>query len=262
VQVDYVEVDAVVADLNGNFIRGLRRTLKIFEDGSRDDHHLLDRRHLIERYGEAALCVRPIDPDVKSNEQLFDGRVYVVSSTICRPLERTVARARGAKFIEENMASNDLMAVVHTAGVSDGTRTYEQQALPLAARTTAGQKLDIGLPQLRSSNAARRFDAARHRAVAVGGAAAARRSCFQRRDRLRPAKRFRRFGDVCSRTCARGDHRGDLRQRRRVAIILARLAVFGDELTDITMLRVPDGPPVHARPADNQALRISQTTWR
>ena len=209
VQVDYVEVDAVVADLNGNFIRGLTADdFKIFEDGKPQTITTFSIVDIpIERYEKPLFAARPIDPDVKSNEQVFDGRVYVVIiDDLQTAFERTPrTRLAARKFIEENIsASNDLMAVVHTAGVTDANQDFtNNKRLLLAAadesdnrrgRSTRQPPLEPGIvaayAQVRASgdqvndpndseradNARRSLDArARRRAVACSARAQGRR---------------------------------------------------------------------------------------
>ncbi len=68
----------------------------------------------------------PVEPDVRSNERQFDGRVYVV---ILDDLHTDAHRTTNVKmamrqFIERNLGANDLMAVVHTGGRTDAAQEF------------------------------------------------------------------------------------------------------------------------------------------
>src|SRR5476649_1393283 len=149
VQVEYVEVDALVSDTSGTFVRDLKvEDFQIFEDGKPQTIAAFSIVDIpIERYEKPLFVPRPIDPDVKSNEQVFDGRVYVVIiGDLQTAFERTPrTRLAARKFIEENMGANDLMAVVHTASASDANQdfTNNKRLLLAAVDKTIGQKLDV-----------------------------------------------------------------------------------------------------------------------
>src|SRR3954447_24956834 len=79
VQVDYVEVDAVVTDRQGNLVRDLKKEdFQVLEDGkaqSINTFTFVDTP--IERADRPLYTSTPIEPDVRTNEHAFDGRVYV-----------------------------------------------------------------------------------------------------------------------------------------------------------------------------------------
>ena len=79
-QVEYVEVDAVVTDEQGNFVRNLKREdFQVSEDGKLQNiSTFLIVDIPVERYERPLFATQPIEPDVKSNEHPFDGRVYVL----------------------------------------------------------------------------------------------------------------------------------------------------------------------------------------
>jgi VWFA-related protein len=264
VQVEYVEVDAVVADLNGNFIRGLTaEDFKITEDGKPQTIAAFSIVDIpIDRYEKPLFAARPIEPDVKSNERVFDGRVYVVIiDDLQTSFERTPrTREAARKFIEENMGANDLMAVVHTASASDANQdfTNNKRLLTAAVDRTVGQKLDVGLAQLRSSNAARSLDSVRDVAQWLAGVRGRRKTIllFSEGIDYDLANTFDRFG-------------GFLEQNMRDAITAAvrgnvsvftidprGLTPFGDEGLPSTFPRGPDASLLGNGRPNNRALQV------
>ena len=147
VQVDYVEVDAMVTDRTGNFVRDLKKEdFQVLEDGrpqSITTFGLVDIP--IERLQRPLGAALPIEPDVKTNERPFDGRVYVmVIDDFHTGFGRTERVKRAAKqFIQRNLGSNDLMAVVHTAGGANSGQefTSNKRLLVAAVDKTMGRKL-------------------------------------------------------------------------------------------------------------------------
>ena len=100
-QVEYVEVDALVTDRNGEFVRDLTKDdFQVFEDGKPQPISTFSLVDIpVERLPTAAVSPEPIEPDVKSNERPFDGRVYVmVLDDLHTDLARTprVERRRGS----------------------------------------------------------------------------------------------------------------------------------------------------------------------
>jgi len=131
VQVDYVEVDALVTDARGNYVRDLKKEdFQVFEDGKPQavtNFALIDIP--IERGERPLFAKQPIEPDVKSNERPFDGRIYVMlldeAHTI--PSNTSLVRRAAQKFIDEKLGANDLMAVVFARGVVGGGGSYGQE---------------------------------------------------------------------------------------------------------------------------------------
>src|ERR1700694_1051420 len=80
VQVDYVEVDAVVTDANSNFVRNLKaEDFQVFEDGKPQMISVFSIVYTPTDGNEKPLSAsRPIEPDIKTNERPFDGRIYVM----------------------------------------------------------------------------------------------------------------------------------------------------------------------------------------
>jgi VWFA-related protein len=148
INVDYVEVDAVVTDAGGSFVRDLKQDdFQIFEDGQPQTISTFSLVDIpIERAQRPLYAAAPIEPDVRTNGRPFDGRVYVmVIDDLHTYFGRTPrVRAAARQFIQDHFGANDLMAVVHTSGASDANQefTSDKRLLLAAADRTSGRKLD------------------------------------------------------------------------------------------------------------------------
>ena len=148
VQVDYVEVDALVTDQQGRFVPDLtKEDFRVFEDGKPQSVSTFSLVNIpVERADRPLFAAQPIEPDVGSNERPFDGRVYVLvlddlhTSFQRTPRVRTAAR----QFIERYLGANDLMAVVTTGGTTTGAQEFtgRKRLLLAAVDKFAGRKLD------------------------------------------------------------------------------------------------------------------------
>src|SRR2546421_13090385 len=80
VRVDYVEVDVVVTDRQGNLVRDLKKEdFQVLEDGKTQAINTFTQVDIpVERADRPLFAESPIEPDVKTNEKPFDGRVYVM----------------------------------------------------------------------------------------------------------------------------------------------------------------------------------------
>jgi VWFA-related protein len=148
VQVDYVEVDIVVTDRQGNHIRDLKKEdFQVLEDGKAQAISAFTMVDIpIERADRPLFAESPIEPDVKTNEKPFDGRIYVM---VVDDLHTRFGRSQRVKiaakqFIERRLGANDLMAVVHTAGATNANQefTSNKKLLLAAVDKTSGRKLD------------------------------------------------------------------------------------------------------------------------
>ena len=148
VQVDYVEVDVVVTDRQGNLVRDLKKEdFQVFEDGKPQSINTFTFVDIpIERADRPLFAASPLEPDVKTNERPFDGRVYVmVVDDLHTRFGRTQrVKAAGKQFIERRLGANDLMAIVHTAGPTDANQefTSNKRLLLASLDRTQGRKLD------------------------------------------------------------------------------------------------------------------------
>ncbi|HUR33496.1 MAG TPA: VWA domain-containing protein [Vicinamibacterales bacterium] len=146
-QVEYVEVDAVVTDQQGNFVRNLKKEdFQVFEDGKPQNVSTFTVVDIpIERYERPLFSERPIEPDVKSNERPFDGRVYVLilDDLHVEALRTQRVRQSARQFIERNLGANDLMAIIFTGGRSADAQefTSNKRLLLNAVDKFTGRKL-------------------------------------------------------------------------------------------------------------------------
>lgn len=120
VRVDYVEVDAIATDRAGAVVSDLKKEdFQVIEDGQSQTITAFTFVHIpVEQLQRPIGAAAPIEPDVKDNEHPFEGRLYVmILDDYHTAFARTVPVKRAAKeFIEQHLGSNDLMAVIHTAG--------------------------------------------------------------------------------------------------------------------------------------------------
>ena len=148
VQVDYVEVDVVVTDKQGKLVRDLKREdFQVFEDGKPQTISTFTHVDIpIERFDRPLYAASPIEPDVRTNERTFDGRVYVmVIDDLHTRFSRSVRVKNAARqFVEQRLGANDLMAIVHTAGATDASQefTNNKRLLLASIDRTQGRKLD------------------------------------------------------------------------------------------------------------------------
>jgi VWFA-related protein len=120
VRVDYVQVDATVHDSAGRFVPDLTKDdFEVVEDGGKQT---IDRIELVNvpvepRALPALLSGRPWEPDVYTNT-VPPGRIYliVMDDLHVHPARSLAARRIARMFIEQNMAPNDVAAVVVTSG--------------------------------------------------------------------------------------------------------------------------------------------------
>jgi VWFA-related protein len=151
--VEYVEVDARVADDKGNPIRDLSKgDFRLFEDGQ---EQTIDSFAAIDipiessnRTASAATTTdRRVEPDASSNDRAPDkSRVFVLVLD-----DRQIDASRtpntikiATTFIERNMGSNDLAAIVLTSGRTDISQTLTGNKTQLlnAVSKFVGRKIE------------------------------------------------------------------------------------------------------------------------
>src|SRR3972149_11570093 len=78
VEIDYVEIDAVVTDAQGNFVRGLtKEDFQVTEEGTRQAIAAFSPVDIpLERADPPLFRESAIEPDVASNLTEFNGRVF------------------------------------------------------------------------------------------------------------------------------------------------------------------------------------------
>ena len=128
VEVNYVDVDAVVTDEQGRFVTGLTRDdFAVFEDGKPQKIDTFSLVEIpVEKPDEVVVEGRSIRADTRTNRTPFAGRVYVIvlDDLDVSALRSTPVRDAARRFVREHMAANDLGAVVYTSGRSDAAQEF------------------------------------------------------------------------------------------------------------------------------------------
>lgn len=145
VEVNYVEVDAVVTDANGKPIANLTKDdFQLFEDGKRQDISAFSQVNIpIERAERPLFASTAIEPDVQNND-VVEGRIYlIVLDDLHTDFTRTPrVKAAATRFIEQSFGTNDLAAVVYTGRSGDGQDfTNNPRLLINAINKFSGRKL-------------------------------------------------------------------------------------------------------------------------
>ena len=145
VEVNYVEVDAIVVDKRGEFVADLQQAdFQVLEDGKPQAIRSFGLVRIPLERPEAPLFVRqPIEPDVQSNVRPFDGRVYliVLDGLHTTALRTPWVRSAAKKFIETSMGANDIAAVVTTQGGANQDFTGNKRLLLAAVDRFMGNSL-------------------------------------------------------------------------------------------------------------------------
>jgi VWFA-related protein len=146
VEVNYVEIDARVTDVQGEFVRDLtQQDFQVVEDGRPQTISAFTRVDLpAERHDPPLFKTAPIEPDVQSNLEEFTGRVWVLvlDDLQTRPVHTLLVQAAARQFIRRYVSANDLAAVVTTAGFGSASQdfTNNQARLIAAVNKFIGQK--------------------------------------------------------------------------------------------------------------------------
>lgn len=120
VEVNYVEIDAVVTDAQGNFVPDLTKDdFQVSEQGrpqTVSNFSLVDIP--VQKFDPPLYKTKPIEPDVRSNRNEFNGRIFViVLDDLNVAFQRTARVKAGARqFIERYLGANDIAAIVTTGG--------------------------------------------------------------------------------------------------------------------------------------------------
>jgi VWFA-related protein len=136
VEVNYVEVDALVTDANGNPVVNLTANdFELLEDGKPQKISAFALINIpVEKSERPLFASAPIERDVESNEH-GDGRVYliVLDDLHTHPLRTQLVRAAARRFIERNLGANDIAAIVYTGGRSDAGQDFTSNRRMLLA---------------------------------------------------------------------------------------------------------------------------------
>lgn len=146
VEVNYVEVDAVVTDALGNFVRNLTRDdFQVLEDGKPQQVSAFSVIDLPIERADAPLLAPEVVPDVKSNTRRFDGRIYLMILDDLHTAASRTPRVKAAakQFIGRYFGANDIAAIVSTSGRTDSSQefTSSRERLLQAVDRFMGQKL-------------------------------------------------------------------------------------------------------------------------
>jgi VWFA-related protein len=147
VEVNYVELDVVVNDAQGTFVGDLtKEDFQVLEEGTPQSITAFSRVELpVERADPPLFKSAVIEPDVRSNHEAFDGRVFLMVlddlQTDARYGPRVQAAAR--QFIRRYVGANDIVAVVTTGGATWASQefTSSKSRLIAAVNKFMGQKL-------------------------------------------------------------------------------------------------------------------------
>jgi VWFA-related protein len=136
VEVNYVEVDAVVTDAQGNPVTNLTiDDFEVREDGRPQKVTTFSPINIpIERAARPLFANAPIEPDVQTNTAA-EGRIYMIVLDDLHTTFTTTPRVKAAlrNFIEQDFGTNDLAAVVFTSGMQSGTEFTNSRRQLLAA---------------------------------------------------------------------------------------------------------------------------------
>ncbi|MDE3153910.1 MAG: VWA domain-containing protein [Acidobacteriota bacterium] len=127
-EVNYVEVDAVVTDAQGHFVRGLTKNdFTVLENGKPQTISTFTPVDIpIETATQPLFATNPIPPDVQSNARPFNGRVYVMvlDGLHTKPERAGRVREVAAQFIRNDFGANDVMAILHIGGAASDSQDF------------------------------------------------------------------------------------------------------------------------------------------
>jgi len=133
VEVNYVEEDVRVVDRDGNFVRGLKREdFQLTEDGKPQKINTFGMVDIpvapIRRPAFMGPDALPIEADVVSNEQVLDGRLYLIllDDYHTAPLRTQLVKNLARRFVLEKLGPNDQAAVIPTSGILRGSQEFTQ----------------------------------------------------------------------------------------------------------------------------------------
>jgi len=128
VEVNYVEVAAVVVDQQGRFVETLQPgDFRVFEDGKPQTISNFVLVNIpVERPEKPLFATEPIEPDVRTNAQPFEGRVYLL---LLDDLHTDFANTRRVKlaartFVETMLGAGDVAGVACASGRTDLSQDF------------------------------------------------------------------------------------------------------------------------------------------
>ena len=128
VEINYVEVDAIVTDARGHLVRDLTKDdFQLLEDGKPQAVSVFSLVDIpVERAERPLFRPTAIEPDVRTNARDFDGRIFVLvlDDLHTSALRSTLVRNAARQFVERYVGANDLAAVLHTSGRTDAAQDF------------------------------------------------------------------------------------------------------------------------------------------
>lgn len=146
VEVNYVELDAVATDAQGRFVGDLRKEdFQVLEEGTPQTIVAFSRVELpVERADPPLFKANAVEPDVRSNREAFNGRVFlmVLDDQQTDPRNTLRVQAAARQFIRRYVGANDMVAIVTTGGSTSASQefTSSQARLIAAVNRFMGQK--------------------------------------------------------------------------------------------------------------------------
>ena len=146
VEINYVEVDAVVTDAQGRLVTDLsQEDFEVLEDGRPQKVTAFSLINLpIERAPRPLFLGAPIEPDVQANT-VAEGRIYMIVLDDLHTGFTNTPRVKRflQEFVERNFGANDLAAIVYTSGrgVAGQEFTNNRRLLLEAIDRFAGRRL-------------------------------------------------------------------------------------------------------------------------
>jgi VWFA-related protein len=147
VEVNFVDVDAVVTDEQGHFISDLKKEdFELLEDGKPQKIDTFSLVEIpVERQDRFLSQNRPVNSGVRTNRRPFDGRLYVIvlDDLDVSPIRTSIVKRLARQFIEKNFGANDIGSVIYTSGRSDAMQdfTSDPQLLTAAIDKFVGRRL-------------------------------------------------------------------------------------------------------------------------
>lgn len=147
VEVNFVDIDAVVTDERGNFVGGLTKDdFELLDDGKPQEISAFSLVDIPVPTGAGtARRSAPIVSDIRSNAEPISGRLYVIvlDDLNVAPLRTKVVVNAARQLIEKHFGANDMAAITYTSGRTDGAQefTSERALLVAAIDKFQGRKL-------------------------------------------------------------------------------------------------------------------------
>jgi VWFA-related protein len=143
--VDYVEVDAIVTDRKGNFVRNLTKSdFTVLEDGKPQTVSVFSLVDISAGQPDRSAMSEFGDSAANQGERT-NGRLYVIVLDDLHTMAHRTNRVRAAArlFVERYLGANDVAAIILTSGRNDGAQdlTDNQQLLLRAVDSFVGRKL-------------------------------------------------------------------------------------------------------------------------